>query len=461
MKIAPILHTIAQRLSEHNAKMILVGGCVRDHLLGREPKDYDIEVYGLSSLEELEAILEPFGRVMQVGKSFGVVKLVVEGREYDFAFPRLEKKVGSGHRGFVVQIDGALDFKEAAKRRDFTVNAMGYDISQKRILDPWGGREDLDRGVLRHIDEKSFVEDPLRLYRGVQFCARFDLRMSEETIALCQQMVDRGDLETLPKERIFDELKKLLLQAPKPSVGFELLRQTGALRYFPELEALIGVEQDPIWHPEGDVWTHTMMVIDAMAKIKRGSEKEQLILSFAALCHDLGKATTTEFIDGRIRSRGHERAGVEPTRRFLERLSEDRELIEGVLPLVDNHLAPFTLYEAGSSDKAIRRLSTRVNIERLLLVAEVDFLGRTSEDAKSGHSEALAWLAQKAEELKVKDSAPKPILMGRDLIDLGLKPSPKFKEILDLAYQKQLDGEIASKAEAIAFAKMETTRSQA
>ncbi len=453
MIVPKILEIISQELIKHQAKAVIVGGSVRDTFLGLEAKDYDVEVYGLDSLEALEKILKKFGRVELVGKSFGVLKLIYEKEVYDFSFPRSEKKVEKGHKGFDVTIDGSYSYEKAAKRRDFTINALGYEIAQSTFLDPFGGREDLDKKVLRHIDAETFVEDPLRIYRGIQFCARFGFEMAKETKALCTIMIEKGALEELPKERVYEEFKKLLLKAPKPSVGFSLMRELGVLRYFPELAALIGIKQDLKWHPEGDVWIHTMMTIDAMARLRRGEEKRDLILMYAALCHDFGKPLTTEEIEGRIRALGHAKAGLAPTRDFMMRLTNEEALIEKILPLVEYHLSPSLLYHDKASKAAIRRLSTKVNIEDLVLVAKADFLGRTRKEAKSGEYPAGAWLLEMAQNLNVSKMAPKNLLQGRDLIMLGLEPSPRFKEILDAVYEKQLDGKVRTKEEALAVAK--------
>ena len=281
MIIPNILQTISKTLASKGAKAIIVGGSVRDHFLGIKAKDFDIEVFGLETLEELEEILKTFGRVELVGKSFGVLKFIHEKEEYDFSFPRSEEKVAKGHKGFSVRVDGNYTYEKAARRRDFTVNAMGYDIEENAFLDPFSGRDDMENKTLRHIDDKTFVEDPLRIYRGVQFCARFEYTMHHDTKDLCFIMIENGALEELPKERVYEEFKKLLLKAKKPSIGFELMRELGVLKYFPELEALIGVEQEKRWHPEGDVWIHTMMAIDAMTALLSGEEKRDLMLMYA------------------------------------------------------------------------------------------------------------------------------------------------------------------------------------
>lgn len=334
MKLPAIVKTIAQDIERYNdkAKAIVVGGAVRDHFLGLSCKDYDVEVYGLDDIKVLEEILAVYGSVNLVGKSFGVLKFSYEGEEYDFSFPRRETKIDKGHRGFDVLVDGTLSYTQASKRRDFTLNALGYDMAKEMFIDPFDGRKDMQSHTLRHIDDSTFVEDPLRIYRAVQFCARFGYTLASETFGLCRQMVRDGMLDELPKERIYTEWSKLLLKSPKPSVGFELMRELGILKgYFPELYALINVPQSPQWHPEGDVWIHTMMTVDEMAHLCRESseydEKQKLKFLFAILCHDLGKAThTTVEEDGHIRAIGHEEAGIAPTKSLLYRLSDAHDL---------------------------------------------------------------------------------------------------------------------------------------
>jgi len=453
MTIPNILQNISKTLSANGAKAIIVGGSVRDHFLDIVAKDFDIEVYGLETLEALEEILKTFGRVELVGKSFGVLKFIYKGEEYDFSFPRSEEKIAKGHKGFSCHIDGNYSYEKAARRRDFTVNAMGYDIEEKSFLDPFGGSSDMKAKILRHIDDETFVEDPLRIYRGIQFCARFGYAMDRKTRELCSIMIEEGALDELPKERVYEEFKKLLLKARKPSIGFELMREIGALKEFPELEALIGVEQEKKWHPEGDVWVHTMMALDAMAGLLTGDEKRDLMLMYAVLCHDFGKPSTTKVIDGRIRALGHERAGLEPTQSFMQRLSNEQDFIDKILPLVAYHLSPSQLYHDKSSKAAVRRLSTKVNIADLIIVAKADFLGRTTTEAMAGDYPAGEWLLKMAESLDVVNSAPKMLLQGRDLIALGLKPSRRFKEILDKVYEMQLDGEVATLEEAVGVAR--------
>ncbi len=454
MQIPAILETISHALHLCGAKAVIVGGSVRDNILNKQIKDYDIEVYGLSSIQELESLLRDYGSVNLVGKSFGVLKFSDGKEEYDFSFPRIEQKSGQGHQGFDIRVDGELSFKEASRRRDFTINAIGYDIQSQTIIDPYGGIEDIERKILRHIDDRRFVEDPLRVYRAVQFAARLGFDLHEKSAELCKTMVKDNELDTLPKERVYAEWKKLLLKAPKPSVGFELMRAWGITqRYFPELHALIGIPQDPKWHPEGDVWIHTMMALDAMQReLGRGGEgsemdeKQKLKLMFAVLCHDFGKATTTTVeSDKSIRATGHETAGLEPTRTFMYRLTDEHDFVQGLFPLVEHHLKPSQFYSQKAKAGAIRRLASKVNIEELVRVSKADFLGRTTPEALRGEYKAGEWLMHEATRLQVSQTPLKPLVQGRDLIALGLKPSPRFKEILDKIYDAQIEGEIESK----------------
>jgi len=458
MQLPEILYTLSSKLKDRNAKAIVVGGSVRDHFLDLPIKDYDVEVYGLESLDVLEGILSTYGSVNLVGKSFGVLKFVYEEEEYDFSFPRTETKTAKGHTGFDVEVDGTLSFKAAARRRDFSINAMGYDIEARSFIDPYDGLSSIEKKELKHIDDDTFIEDPLRVYRAVQFAARFAYVLAPQTKKLCKKMVADGMLEELPKERVYGEWQKLLLKAIKPSVGFELMRELGILEaYFPELHALIGVPQSPQWHPEGDVWVHTMMTVDAMHQLlakssKSYTKKEQLKFYFAILCHDLGKATHTSIEeDGRIRAIGHEEAGVQPTEQLMLRLTDEHTFITSILPLVEHHLKPSQFYAGKAKSAAIRRLANKVNIEELIIVAEADFLGRTTEESLAGIYHAGAWLKEKAKVLNVMQKPLENLLQGRDLIALGLAPSVVFKTILDDVYEQMLEGKLNTHEEALTY----------
>ncbi|MCJ7765481.1 MAG: HD domain-containing protein [Thiovulaceae bacterium] len=443
--LLPVVHHLIAK----KCRPVVVGGYLRDTLLNIPSKDIDIEVFGLKSLDQLETLLLPFGKVNSVGKSFGVVKLQLEGLEIDFSLPRQEEKIAQGHKGFNVTLNDTLSYKEAAQRRDFTINAIGYDLKEERLLDPFNGQNDLRLKRLNVVNPRTFVEDPLRLYRAVQFAARFELTVSEELLALAREMVTKKMLEELPKERIFEEFKKLLLKSRRPSIGFSLMDELGMLEYFPELKALKSVPQDPEQHPEGDVWVHTMMVLDAITKLHGEDEKTNLRLSLAALCHDLGKADTTEYSDGKIRATGHEITGLALTQAFLERVTDEKALVERILPLVRHHLKPLQFYRERAAAPAIRRLANAVNIEELITLAKADFLGRSTKEAKRGEFKAGEWLEERAVSLNVLHTPLKPLLQGRDLINAGFAPSKSFKEILQKAYDKQMEGEIKSHNDAV------------
>ena len=440
--IPKILEDILINLQELGATPILVGGCVRDYFLNIPVKDYDVEIFGIDCFEIIEKSLKKYGSVKLVGKSFGVLTLRVDEYDFDFALPRIEKKIGNTHQDFEVITNANLSFKEAAIRRDFTINAIGYDFSKKEFLDPFNGINDLRNKTIKHIDDDTFIEDSLRVYRAVGFASRFDFKIEEKTKVLCKQIVLNDELKYLPKERIYEELKKLFLKSSKPSIGFELIRELGILKYFPELEVLINCIQEPEYHPEGDVWIHTMMCLDEMARILKEEnikdEYKKLYLFYAILCHDLGKPFCTKEINGKITSFKHENLGIEPTISFLSKLTNEKKFIEIVCSLVKNHLAPFQLYLAESSLKAIKRLSLKVNIEDLCLVCLADCLGRDISD-KDKCPKATSWLLNSAKELNIQNKAIAPLVQGRDLIALGYKPSKKFKDILDFAFDLQLD----------------------
>jgi tRNA nucleotidyltransferase (CCA-adding enzyme) len=442
LNIPKVLENILCNLQELGARPILVGGCVRDHFLNIPVKDYDVEIFGIDSYETIENSLKKFGSVKLVGKSFGVLTLRVDKYDFDFALPRTEKKIGNTHQDFEVITNANLSFKEAAIRRDFTINAIGYDFSKKEFLDPFNGIKDLEKKLIKHIDDRTFIEDSLRVYRAVGFASRFDFKIEEKTKELCKEIISSDELEYLPKERIFEELKKLFLKSNRPSVGFELIRQLGILKYFPELKALIGCIQDKEYHPEGDVWIHTMMCLDELAKIIRNEniqdEYRKLFLFYGILCHDLGKPFCTQEINGKITSHKHEVLGIEPSISFLSKLTNEKKFIEIVCTLVKNHLAPFQLYLAESSLKAIKRLSLKVNIEDLCLVCLADCLGRDIPE-KDKCYKATTWLLEKAKELEIHNEPIKALVQGRDLIALGFNPSKEFKEILEFAFDLQLD----------------------
>lgn len=439
---------VARLARDAGGRALLVGGCVRDRLLGVEPKDFDIEVFGISPARLQEALGRRF-ELDLVGASFGIVKL--RHLDIDVAVPRRETKLGLGHKAFDTECDPSLSVKDAASRRDFTLNAVYRDPLTDEIIDPWNGRGDIEKGVLRHVSE-HFREDPLRVLRGMQFIARFALEPAAETIAVCRTMEPEG----LPPERLFGEWTKLLVKGKSISRGLRFLKDVGWLRYYPELEKLVGCAQDPQWHPEGDVWEHTLSSLDAFARRRDaeypGEDAENMLVGLAVLCHDFGKPSVT-FRDsqrGHIRSPGHDEAGIEPTMSFLRRLTNEERILKEVPPLVRLHMRPYSLWKQKAGENAVRRLAAEVTrIDRLLRVAAADDEGRPPFPSER---EPLEWLAAEAERLRVVDSAPKPLVLGRDLIALGLKPSVRFGEILKVCYDAQLDGKFFTREDGVSFA---------
>lgn len=424
------------------AEAFLVGGCVRDALLGLPVKDFDVEVFGVS-YERLAKALRRWGRVDFVGQSFGVVKLSTgSGLAYDFAIPRRDRKVAAGHKGFDVEFDADITPQEAASRRDFTLNALMFHPQRGEVLDFFGGQNDLRDRVLRHTSA-AFAEDPLRVLRGMQFASRFNLSAAPETIALCRSI--KASFRELAVERVGDEWFKWAAKSAVPSVGLRFLADTEWLEHFPELAALRGTPQDPEWHPEGDVFTHTAHCCDALVKLPQwqaADDASRIAWMLAVLAHDFGKpAVTHEALrDGRMRivSPGHEQGGVEPALKFLERLHVPHAIRDRVPPLVANHLA----HMQAINDRSVRRLAKRLEPETitgLCVIVTADHSGRPPKPPCV--PEGVKALMAKAEELRVQDSAPKPILQGRHLITAGMKPGKEFKAILHEAFEAQLEGQ--------------------
>jgi tRNA nucleotidyltransferase (CCA-adding enzyme) len=451
---------IAHLVREHGGRALLVGGWVRDRLLGREGKDVDVEVYGLPA-PRVKALLETLAPVNTVGESFTVYKVL----DVDVSLPRRESKIGRGHRAFAVTGDPDMPPEEAARRRDFTVNAIAWDPLTDTWLDPFDGRGDLlERRVLRAVDPRTFGDDSLRVLRGMQFAARFSLEMDAGTKEICRRI----PLDDLPAERVWGEIDKLLLLADRPSLGFALALELGVIdRLFPELEALVGCPQEPEWHPEGDVWVHTLLVIDeARRRIGDLDRPKQLTVMLGAVCHDLGKPPTTAFVDGRIRSIDHEQAGVAPTAALLARLNVQTiggyDVARQVIGIVAHHLKPhaFSTSATPVGDGAFRRLAEKVDLELLARVATSDCHGRTGAFDCS----AIDRFLERARALGVEHRPPEPIVKGRHLLELGVEPGPRMGEILRRLYERQLDGQLQTLDEGRALARaiagvMETERS--
>lgn len=445
-----IIH-LANSIREAGGRGLLVGGCVRDELMGQERKDWDLEVYGIEAAK-LRELLEKSGPVNVVGEAFTVYKL---GHDLDVSIPRRERKAGTGHRGFVIEGDPEMTIEDASRRRDFTINAILQDPLTGELIDPFDGRGDLQRKVLRAVSVATFPEDSLRVLRGAQFAARFRFDIDPDTVSLCRGI----DLSDLPAERIWGEVEKLLLLAPEPSLGIEWLNKLGAIdQLFPEIRSLRDVPQDLDWHPEGDVYVHTKLVVDQAHKLIADlSYPKQVTVMLAALAHDFGKPSTTEFLEGHWRSRGHEEAGVPPTETFLDRLNIHTlggyDVRAQVVALVREHLKPGEFYKKRDEvgDGAFRRLARRCELDLLYRVAKADSLGRNATwvpREKWYDADAQEWFINRARELEVERRAPEPILMGRHLLELGLSPGPRMGEITRLVYEMQLDGRVSSLEEA-------------
>lgn len=439
------LRKIEQLVRRQGGRTWLVGGCVRDLVLGRQPRDLDLEIAGLPP-GQLHALLSEHFSVHFVGKAFAVFKL--HRLPIDISIPsRILVDESTSISGLVRKADPGMAIDEALARRDFTINAMAWDPDTRELRDPFNGRKDLDAHILRHVSQR-FSEDPLRVLRGMQLAARFELTAAPETVTLCQTLSQ----ETQPRERLWEEWKKLLLRGPKPSMGLRFLQQCGWLRFYPELAAIQDCPQDPMWHPEGDVWIHTLHCLDWFATERTGNDQDDVVVGLAVLCHDFGKPATTREDDGRITSRGHEAVGDSLTRDFLERLTNQQDLIDDIIPLILCHLRPRALYDAQASDSAVRRLARQVKrLDRLVRVARADHAGRPPKPFDG--FPAGEWLLKRARQLEVEAQAPVPILMGRHLLELGVQPGPDMGRLLDECYEAQLDGEFSTVEEGLLYAK--------
>lgn len=492
--IAKSVIELCRAINEAGGRALLVGGWVRDFARGPEylkaSVDYDIEVYGVEAAA-LRALLDRSGRVDAVGEAFTVYKVRLrEGRKsfvVDVSLPRRESKVGRGHKGFVVTGDPHMSFAEAARRRDFTINSMMYDPLAGEYIDIYGGREDLQRGIIRVVDPTTFVEDSLRVLRAMQFAARFEFTIDPATVELCRSI----DLSDLPAERIWAEVEKWLFAA-RPSIGLHAARDLGITeKLWPELHALIECPQDPASHPEGDVFIHTGMVLDEARKLIDDLPRpKQLAVMLGALCHDLGKPATTkvgsvslstktheentkkergegtflgetlcDFVaEKKITAKGHEAVSVRLTEQFLDRLKvftfDNYDVRRQTLALVEFHAVPYRWGRAQAAgqpvtDGQFRRLALQVEPNLLYRVARADCLGRVG-DFVPKHEE---WFCGRVGELGIEEHAPEPLLLGRHVLAFGLQPGKHIGEITRAVYELQLDGEVTTLDEAIAAAR--------
>ena len=420
---------VARLAEAAGGRAYYVGGFVRDGLLGIENKDVDVEVHGVAAGRLFE-LLKEIGEPLSYGSEFGIYSL--KGSRVDVALPRSERATGRGHRDFEVFTDPFLGTEKAAKRRDFTVNAMMRDILSGELIDHFGGLDDLAAGVLRHVDDDSFSEDPLRVLRAAQFAARFGFSIAPETVSLCRSM----DVSALSRERVEEELRKALLKADKPSVFFESLAEMEQLDcWFPEILALRGVEQDPRFHPEGDVWVHTMQVLDRAAELREKTSAPYAFM-LLALLHDVGKPAVTQIIDGRIHAYGHESAGLEAAEAFLGRITGDRSVKSYVINMIPLHMKPnMEAFSRASVKSTNRMFDAAAAPEDLIYFAIADRPVMSGDVPFTGDTGFLF------ERLKIyEDTMARPFVSGKDLLELGFEPGEYFSEALAYAHKLRLAG---------------------
>ena len=436
---------IAACVAKRGGRTFFVGGYVRDKIMGKDNKDIDIEIHGITP-QELSEILDRLGKRTEMGANFGIFGM--KGYDLDIAMPRKEEATGRGHKDFEVFVDPFLGTEKAAQRRDFTMNALMQDVLTGEIIDHFGGVDDLKKGILRHVNSVTFVEDPLRVLRAAQFAARFEFVVADETVELAKTM----DLTALARERIFEELKKALLKAERPSIFFEEMRKMEQLHdWFPEVEQLIGVEQNPRYHPEGDVWTHTMLVLDEAAKL-REQARNQVGFMMTAITHDFGKVLTTETVNGNIRSHAHETEGLTMVKTFLERISNEVKLEKYVLNMVEHHMKPMMMARQKSKRKSTNKMFDQAIVpEDLILFSKADHLGRTNAVIDE---EQEAFLEERLE--YYHKTMAQPFVMGADLMAAGLKPGPEFSQLLAYAHKLRLANVKKEDAlrQTLSFAKM-------
>lgn len=435
---------VARAVRSAGGRALIVGGYPRDLALGLVPKDIDIEVYGLE-VPGLLAIVEPIHPVSQVGASFGVLKM----GPLDISLPRTDSSTGSGHRGFTVQSNPYLTHKEAAHRRDFTVNAMAFDPLTDELFDEYEGMKDIRHKVLRAVDLETFKEDPLRTLRAMQFAGRFEFTLDQATAELIRKL----DLSELSTERVGEEWQKLLIKSKHPSIGLRVAQKLNIIsKLHPELDILIGTQQDPLWHPEGSVWNHTLLALDVAAEIVRREHirfDDALVLMLATLCHDFGKPATTALIDGRLRSPGHSQAGLEPARRFMKQLHIPHSITVKVMHLIADHM--FLIDVSHAKDAAIRRLAKRLapaTIKQLVWLSEADYRGRTR---KEWDISPITLLAARAKDLEVDTMPLRPLVCGQDLIGLGVQPGKEMGNILLKLEQAQMEGAFGTREHGLLF----------
>lgn len=403
----------------------IIGGYVRDTIMRIPSKDIDVEVFGCT-VNELAGMLQEYGKVDTVGKSFGVVKLTTKNQDYDFAIPRYESKVGVGHDDFEVHFDTNMTPYDSTLRRDFTMNAMIMD-AHGQILDFHRGTRDIQYGILRPVGE-AFKEDALRVLRGMQFASRFNMTASDLLIKYAQQMFD--DYQHLTQDRIMHEWLKWA-KGKFPQMGLLLLEETGWIKHYPQIEAMIGCEQNPKYHPEGDVWEHTQQCV-AYA----GKEYNNPIITMTMLTHDFGKpSTTVKNEHGNWVSPGHSDPKL-GCNQFLKSIGMPIDIAKEVSELTRFHMS---FAEENPSKRSVRRVMSKLehtDIQTLFKVMECDRNGR---DEIIGVDNHLQRLIEMSDEIVTDDGGIAAKVMGRHLIELGFEPSPKFGKVLSATYEAQIE----------------------
>jgi tRNA nucleotidyltransferase (CCA-adding enzyme) len=460
MNIPKSIQILSDHLNQVGGRSFLVGGCIRDARLGFEPKDWDLEVYHLTP-EILQDKLSELGKVIEVGKSFGVFKITMGNEELDIAVPREEKKTGPGHKNFEISPNPEMPLKEALSRRDFTINAIAYDITSGTTHDPYNGIADLENKILRPTSER-FKEDPLRVLRGFQFAGRFGLECSPEFIRMAKEIHD--SFNELAKERVWMEFSKWARKSSLPSKGLQALKDTGWIQHFPEIANLVECKQSPQWHPEGDVFIHTTHCCDELTKIdyyKNASGEEKEILMLTMLAHDFGKPKFTQFEDdGRITSHGHEAGGVKPLIQFLKSIKAPRYIKTAAIPLVNNHLAHASFKIDPPSTRSIQRLAKRLSpasITQLVCIMQADQNGRPP--LPKIEPVGVRNIREVALKNNINERPPQRWIEGRDLINLGMEPGPKMGIMVNEIFNDQIDDKVKSQEEALELAKYKIKQS--
>jgi len=446
MKYDNLAIKIAVEVNKVGGSSFYVGGYVRDDILGIPNKDIDIEIHNIEP-NVLENILKQFGNIEKrtVGNNFGIYN--INRFNLDISLPRKEMAIGKGHKDFDIIVDPYLSLKESAKRRDFTTNALMKNILTGEIIDYYGGLDDLKKGIIRHIDDNTFAEDPLRVLRACQFAARFDFDIATETIELCKNM----DISTLPKERVAGELTKALIKGNKPSIFFNSLYEMKQTEWFKEVFDLKDVKQDTVYHPEGDVYEHTMSVIDeASTLFPTGIDNPDRYLPFmlSALCHDFGKLNTTKINNkGRICAINHEKTGIPLANDFLDRIYNNKGFTRYVDNMIEFHMKAHSCFNNKAKIK-----STNLLFDKLLYptdfihLAYADSIGHNIQKLDNKQFNMFLGKAMRENEFLInryfnyKDRKSQPHITANNLIELGLKPSPLYKEILNKSWNLHLKG---------------------